>query len=275
MNETLLSSTEGDSSRLRLSVRGLSKSYAAVERADSHQAEAKGRIEVLRGLSFDLREGESLAVVGVSGVGKSTLLYQLGALDTPDEGEILFHEPAPGGPAEGGPVLRSTAEGGRDVARMSPEERTAFRAKHVGFVFQHHHLLPEFTALENAAMPLLIQGEDFSAAAEAARARLEELSLEQRLHHHPAELSAGEAQRAAIARALVARPTLLLADEPTGNLDEETAHEVFSQLLTLASEHAASLVLVTHNAALARRCGRCMRLHRGTLHAEELPDAPA
>jgi lipoprotein-releasing system ATP-binding protein len=255
MNEPFLSPREGDSSRLRLSVRGLSKSYAAVEGADSPQAEAKGRIEVLRGLSFDLREGESLAVAGVSGVGKSTLLYQLGALDAPDEGEILFQ--------------------GRDVARMSPEERTAFRAKHVGFVFQHHHLLPEFTALENVAMPLLIQGESFSVAAEAARARLEELSLEHRLHHHPAELSAGEAQRAAIARALVARPALLLADEPTGNLDEETAHEVFSQLLALASEHAASLVLVTHNAALARRCGRCMRLHRGTLHAEELPDAPA
>ncbi len=266
MNEPLLSSKEGDSSRLRLSVRGLSKSYAAVERPDSPSAEAKGRIEVLRGLSFDLWEGGSLAVVGVSGVGKSTLLYQLGALDAPDEGEILFH----------GPVLRSPAEEDvRDVARMSLEERTAFRAKHVGFVFQHHHLLPEFTALENVAMPLLIQGESFSEASAAARVRLEELSLEHRLHHHPAELSAGEAQRAAIARALVARPALLLADEPTGNLDEETAQEVFAQLLMLASEHAAGLVLVTHNAALARRCGRCLRLHRGTLHAEELSDAPA
>lgn len=196
---------------------------------------------------MEARRGESAAIVGVSGVGKSTLLHQLGGLDVPDEGNVLI--------------------AGRDITQMEDEERVIFRAAHLGFVFQHHGLLPEFTALENAAMPLLITGTSFREAKNRVRSTLESLGLGARLEHMPSELSSGEAQRAAIARALASEPDILLADEPTGNLDEETAQDVFTRLLDVVKERNLTLVVVTHNMTLARRCERILQLHHGELHS--------
>ncbi len=197
-----------------------------------------GVIEVLRGVDFSVRAGESVAIQGVSGVGKSTLLYVLGGLERPSEGQVLYD--------------------GRDLYAMGPEEIATFRNRHLGFVFQFHHLLPEFTAEENVMMPCLISGWAPRMARERAREMLVAVGLDARRSHRPGKLSGGERQRVAIARALALSPDMLLADEPTGNLDPETARDVVEVLVRLNEETGTALVLVTHNAGLAslvqKRC---------------------
>ncbi len=202
-------------------------------------------IEVLKGATFTLGEGDFVAVVGPSGVGKSTLLHLLGALDTPTGGEIRYR--------------------GTSFAHFTEQERAAFRNRTVGFVFQFHHLLPEFTALENVMMPLLIARRPVRESREAAEAVLVEMGLGERLHHRPAELSGGEQQRVAIGRAVVGRPEILLADEPTGNLDSKTGEGVFEVLSRLNREGNVALVLVTHNETLASRAGRVLHLYDGRI----------
>jgi lipoprotein-releasing system ATP-binding protein len=218
-----------------ITARGIMKAYAT----------ATGPLEVLRGADLDVAQGEMVAVVGASGVGKSSLLHVLGGLDAFEAGTVSI--------------------GGADIHAMTDEARVRFRNRHVGFVFQFHHLLPEFTALENVEMPLRIAG---TPAAER-RARAEELlarvGLADRATHRPAALSGGEQQRVAIARALVARPTVLLADEPTGNLDEATAADLHRLLKDMHAEHGLTSVIVTHNPILAAACDRVLRLEGGRL----------
>jgi len=204
-----------------------------------------GRVEVLRDLDLVLTTGEMVAVVGESGVGKSTLLHLLGALDRPDAGEYLFR--------------------GAEVLAQPPEALATFRNRHVGFVFQFHHLLPEFTALENVQLPGMIRRLPRSELAERARALLEEMGLAARLHHRPAELSGGEQQRVAIARALASEPDLLLADEPTGNLDPQTSVQVFGALRRAHQRRPLTTVLATHNERLAEKCDRVLLLANGRL----------
>jgi len=204
-----------------------------------------GRVEVLRDLDLVLTTGEMVAVVGESGVGKSTLLHLLGALDRPDAGEYLFR--------------------GEAVLARPPEELAVFRNRHVGFVFQFHHLLPEFTALENVQLPGMIRRLPRSELAERARVLLEEMGLAARLHHRPAELSGGEQQRVAIARALASEPDLLLADEPTGNLDPQTSVQVFAALRRAHRRRPLTTVLATHNERLAEECDRVLLLANGRL----------
>jgi lipoprotein-releasing system ATP-binding protein len=203
------------------------------------------RLHVLRGLSLEVRRGEMVAVVGESGAGKSTLLHLLGGLDRPDSGSIEF--------------------AGRDMAALSPIERALLRNRDVGYVFQFHHLLPEFTAEENVMLPCLIRRESKAAALAKARDLLRELGLVQRLEHRPGELSGGEQQRVALARALVGGPSVLLADEPTGNLDFTTSETVFALIQETASRRGAATVLVTHSERLAQRCHRVCVLEEGVL----------
>ena len=203
-------------------------------------------LEIFRHLDLSVREGEALAVVGASGSGKSTLLHLMGALDTPTAGTILFD--------------------GEDMAAMSPDGQAAFRNRSLGFVFQFHHLLPEFSALENVAMPALIGGERLTATLPRARAMLERVGLAGRMESKPATLSGGERQRVAIARALLLRPRVLLADEPTGNLDEHTGAQVGDLLLELNRELGMTLVIVTHNQELAARMDRGLELRAGALY---------
>ena len=203
------------------------------------------RVQVLADVSLQVPGGTSLAIVGASGAGKSTLLHILGGLDRPDEGEVLVD--------------------GRSLWQMSDRERSDLRNSRLGFIYQFHHLLPEFTALENVAMPLLIRGENISTAAKCATELLEKVGLGQRLDHKPGELSGGERQRAAVARALVGQPGCVLGDEPTGNLDERTANHVFEQLLELNTELNTSLILVTHDMRLAARMNQRYELHLGSL----------
>ncbi len=205
-------------------------------------------IEVLSGLDLAVAAGEALAVVGDSGVGKSTLLHILGGMDRPDRGTVRFR--------------------GRDHYAGSVHELAEHRNRNVGFIFQFHHLLPEFTALENVEMPFLIGRRPLGAREEAQRL-LGRLGLGDRLAHRPAALSGGEQQRVAIARALVARPPLVLADEPTGNLDPTTGVEVFRLLRELQRERPFALVLATHSERLARGCDRLLRLDRGRLREME------
>src|SRR5688572_8425614 len=203
------------------------------------------RLTVLQGLSLSVDKGEMVAIVGASGVGKSTLLHVLGGLDATDGGSIRI--------------------GDADLAVMTPDQLTAFRNRHVGFVFQFHHLLPEFTALENAGMPMRIARRPAAERDSRARALLERVGLGERLVHKPGMLSGGEQQRVAIARALVMQPRLLLADEPTGDLDEHTAQTLHDLLREMHRERGLTSIIATHNPRLAAACDRVLRLEEGRL----------
>jgi lipoprotein-releasing system ATP-binding protein len=203
------------------------------------------RLEILCGLSLEVGEGEMVGITGVSGSGKSTLLHVIGGMDRPDQGSIT--------------IL------GTEIPKLSTVELSGFRNETIGFVFQFHHLLPEFSALENVMMPLLIRGVSFLEASEPAQALLRDVGLGERTHHRPGELSGGEQQRVALARALVGRPRLLLADEPTGNVDPQTGQAIGSLFRDLHEKHRLTSVIVTHNRRLARICSRILRLEEGKL----------
>jgi lipoprotein-releasing system ATP-binding protein len=217
-----------------VSCRGLKKTY-----------QGPAPVHVLLGVDIDVRAGERIAIMGRSGSGKSTLLHLLGGLDVPSEGSVTLK--------------------GRVLNDMSEAERGEHRNVALGFVYQFHHLLPEFTAEENVAMPLWIRRMDRNEAAEKAAAVLDELGLSKRRKHLPGELSGGERQRCAFARAMVTAPACVLADEPTGNLDAQTADEVFEAMVRLSDSHGTAFVLVTHDAGLAARMGRQLELTEGRL----------
>ncbi|HVI02386.1 MAG TPA: ABC transporter ATP-binding protein [Enhygromyxa sp.] len=213
------------------------------------------KLDVLRGVNLRLDAGEMVTIIGASGAGKSTLLHCLGTLDLPTSGEILFYPPNsstnPGTPT--------------DITRLPPPDLAEFRNRTIGFVFQFHHLLPEFSALENAMMPALIARIPARQAREQAEEMLAAVGMSHRLAHRPGELSGGEQQRVAIARALAMRPRLLLADEPTGNLDTKTSAEVHELLFRLNKEHDLSMLIVTHNMELAQQMPRVVRMADGRI----------
>ncbi|OFW40240.1 MAG: ABC transporter ATP-binding protein [Acidobacteria bacterium RIFCSPLOWO2_12_FULL_67_14b] len=220
-----------------ITITGLNKSYSVVG----------NRLHVLRDLELSVEKGEMVAIMGASGVGKSTLLHVLGGLDTIDSGEVRV--------------------GAHDIAGMGDEARVAFRNRHIGFVFQFHHLLPEFTAVENAMMPMRIARLTVAAARPRAESLLRRVGLGERLDHRPGMLSGGEQQRVAVSRALVMQPSLLLADEPTGDLDEATADSLHLLLREMHAEFGLTAIIATHNPRLASKCDRTLRLEGGRLVA--------
>lgn len=220
-----------------LEARGLRKCFLSGDGSE---------LQILRGVELRVTPGEVVAIIGASGVGKSTLLHLLGALDRPTEGEVLV--------------------GGKSLLEMDPESLAAIRNRHIGMVFQFHHLLRDFSALENVALPRRIGGASEDDAKERARALLDSVGLSHRLHHLPTQLSGGEQQRVAVARALANHPLVLLADEPSGNLDASASDELHDLLFRLGEEEGTSMVLVTHNLELARRSDRVLELRNGVLH---------
>jgi len=219
-----------------IKVRGLNKSFASGE----------GALEVLAGIDLDVSAGEMLAIVGASGVGKSTLLHILGMLERPTTGSVLFES--------------------EDIFKLTDRQLSKFRNRNIGFIFQLYHLLPEFTVLENAAMPALIMGRPMKEAAAEAGELLAELGLSERFDHRPAELSGGEQQRVAIARALINRPKVVMADEPTGNLDSQTGEVIYKLLRRLNAARGQTFVVATHNSSLADKMDRILHLVDGKVN---------
>ncbi len=222
-----------------------------LEVVDLHKSYGSGaaKVDVLKGISFSVTAGETIALVGASGAGKSTLLHILGALDRPTSGKVEFK--------------------GDDIFRQSDHALAAFRNRSIGFVFQFHHLLPEFSAIENTMMPLLISGRKRDEAAGIAERLLTQVGLSHRLSHKPGELSGGEQQRVAIARSLVLDPPILLADEPTGNLDMKTSEGVHELLAEIHREKGITLIVVTHNEKLAARMGKTLGMVDGRIEGLE------
>jgi lipoprotein-releasing system ATP-binding protein len=221
-----------------LSARGVGRSFT----------EGGSTLQVLSGVDLSVGSGERLAIIGASGSGKTTLLQILGGLDRPDVGEVAVN--------------------GENIHALSESERGALRNRAIGFVYQFHHLLPEFSALENVAMPLLVRREPTSVAMGRARDMLTRVGLAERLTHRPSQLSGGERQRTAVARALVTSPSVVLADEPTGNLDGRNAEQVFALMLELNRAFGTSLIVVTHDARLAARMDRVLELRAGALQEQ-------
>ena len=213
---------------------------------EKYYEEVGSRIDVLKGVNLHLHQGEMIAIVGASGTGKTTLLHILGTLDRPTAGKLLYD--------------------GIEILKKNDIELSAYRNKKVAFVFQFHHLLPEFTALENVMMPGLIARHDKKQMAEEAAEILEKVKLSDRIQHKVGELSGGEQQRVALARAIIMKPLLLLADEPTGNLDTKTGFKVFQLLQEMSAEYSLSAVMATHNLELAGQMNRCLTLTDGKLH---------
>jgi len=218
-----------------------------LEVQDLHKSYESGdqRLEILTGLSLAVDEGEMVGITGVSGSGKSTLLHLIGGMDRSDRGSIRILD--------------------KNISNLTASDLADFRNKTIGFIFQFHHLLPEFTALENVMMPLLIRGASMPDASAPAKALLSEVGLEKRSHHRPGELSGGEQQRVALARALIGKPRLLLADEPTGNVDPHTGEAIGELFRSLHDKHKLASIIVTHNNRLARICSRVYRLDNGVL----------